>query len=128
LQVVGKIGCFLAGCCYGTPSGLPWSVVPIARGASRGVALHPVQLYEAAFYVVLGLALWANRRRLAAGGMAWIYLAGYGSIRFVAEYFRGDVVPWRPGLTVGQGAAILLLLAGLVVAAGGRGRERVHPQ
>src|SRR5687768_546020 len=40
---IGRIGCFLNGCCYGTPTDLPWGVV--FPHAEVPVACHPTQLY-----------------------------------------------------------------------------------
>ncbi len=51
-QAVGRVGCLLAGCCYGKPTDLPWAVTftdPLAAsnvGTPLGVSLHPTQLYE----------------------------------------------------------------------------------
>ncbi|MDO8757424.1 MAG: prolipoprotein diacylglyceryl transferase, partial [Elusimicrobiota bacterium] len=51
-QSFGRLGCFLAGCCYGRPTELPWGIVftdPRAMVPAEllGVRLHPTQLYEA---------------------------------------------------------------------------------
>ncbi|NLI78276.1 MAG: prolipoprotein diacylglyceryl transferase [Candidatus Riflebacteria bacterium] len=52
-HAVGRIGCFLNGCCYGRPTGLPWGVVFPRLG--DGLPRHPTQLYEAGFLAVLFL-------------------------------------------------------------------------
>ncbi len=50
---IGRVGCFVAGCCYGKPTSLPWGVTftnPIAArisGTPLNISLHPTQLYEA---------------------------------------------------------------------------------
>ena len=88
-QAFGRVGCWLNGCCYGTPTDLP--VGRLAAG------LHPTQLYEAALDLALASALWATRRRpLPSGHRFRLALAGYGAIRFGLEFFRGDA-GWRVG-------------------------------
>jgi phosphatidylglycerol:prolipoprotein diacylglycerol transferase len=88
-----RLGCFAAGCCYGSRTGLPWAVTftdPRA-GAPLGVPLHPAQLYEAA--LDLALAGWLHRelgRSAAPGGVFWRYVGGYGVIRLCVQFLRDD--------------------------------------
>lgn len=104
-HVVGRMGCFLAGCCYGRPTDVPWAVTfhnPIAAanvGTPLGVPLHPTQLYEAgAELLILGVLLLSERRPFAgegrgrpfAGRTFWLYMLLYGISRFVIEFYRGD--------------------------------------
>ena len=97
-QAVGRIGCLMAGCCYGTPTDLPWGVTftnPLAAanvGTPLDVSLHPTQLYEsAAVLAILGILLLAERRRASFPGRTfWSYLLLYPCARFAIEFFRGD--------------------------------------
>lgn len=96
-QGIGRIGCFAAGCCYGKACTLPWAVTfsdPRAyrlTGVVLGVPLHPAQLYHAlADFLILGVTLWALRRRRTAGSVFWIYVLLYAVLRFAVEFFRGD--------------------------------------
>ena len=97
-HVVGRLGCFLAGCCYGHETDVPWAVTftnPLALenvGTPLGVPLHPTQLYEAgAELVILGLLLaFEHRGRAFPGRTFWGYMLVYGLSRFVIEFFRGD--------------------------------------
>ena len=97
-QAVGRVGCLMAGCCYGKPTDLPWGITfsnPLAAsnvGTPLGVSLHPTQLYEsAAVLVILGLLLLLERRGLSFPGRPfWAYLLLYPSARFGIEFFRGD--------------------------------------
>lgn len=97
-QAVGRIGCLMAGCCYGAPTDLPWGVTftdPLAAsntGAPLDVSLHPTQLYESgAALAILGLLLLAERRGpLPPGRTFWTYLLLYPAARFGIELFRGD--------------------------------------
>ena len=51
-QAIGRLGCLMAGCCFGRPTSVPWGITftnPLAAsnvGTPLGVALHPTQLYE----------------------------------------------------------------------------------
>jgi phosphatidylglycerol:prolipoprotein diacylglycerol transferase len=97
-HVVGRLGCFLAGCCYGKPSELPWAVTftsPLAAelvGTPLGVSLHPTQLYEAGaeLIILIGLLALERRGRPFPGRTFWGYLLAYGISRFAIEGFRGD--------------------------------------
>lgn len=100
-HAVGRVGCFFAGCCHGTPCDLPWAVTftdpdSLVEGPLLGVPLHPAQLYDAAgnFLLAAFLGLWAlpavRARRLASGSVAALYGLGYFVLRFLVEFVRGD--------------------------------------
>ena len=95
----GRIGNFINGELWGRPAdaSLPWAMVFPQSGTT--VARHPSPLYQFALEgMLLFAALWWYSRRPAAhaaagGGIAWgrvsgAFLVGYGTLRFVAEYFR----------------------------------------
>ncbi|HNW43095.1 MAG TPA: prolipoprotein diacylglyceryl transferase [Elusimicrobiales bacterium] len=96
----GRIGCFLAGCCHGSPYSGPLSVTftnPACEvdPALLGTPLHPVQLYEAAgnlfIFVILMKALdRALQRRLAPGTVIGAYALLYAALRGALEFLRGD--------------------------------------
>ncbi len=106
---IGRVGCFLAGCCYGRPTALPWGVVFPALGPP---ARHPLQLYSAAGDLLLLLLL--PRRAPVPGAVARRGCIGFGCLRAALETLRDpattDPIPggW---LTLPQGAALLLALA-----------------
>jgi phosphatidylglycerol:prolipoprotein diacylglycerol transferase len=97
-QAIGRLGCFAAGCDYGCPTDLPWAVTFTSEYANRvvgvplNVRLHPYQLYESfsAFLLCLML-LYLFKKRVFYGQTFCQYLIGYGILRFVLEFFRGDV-------------------------------------
>jgi phosphatidylglycerol---prolipoprotein diacylglyceryl transferase len=96
-QAIGRIGCFMAGDDYGSPTGLPWAVVfhhPDAAeigGAPLGVSLHPVQIYESLACLGLFFFLgWLWRRRKFDGQIILAYLILYAIARYLLEYVRGD--------------------------------------
>lgn len=88
---VGRIGCFLGGCCYGSRSEVPWAVVFPEGHESSGHPVHPVQLYDAA-YGLIGLVLFSALypRRRFGGEMFCAYVASYAVFRFCTELFRAD--------------------------------------
>jgi phosphatidylglycerol:prolipoprotein diacylglycerol transferase len=98
-HVIGRLGCFLAGCCYGTKTTVPWSVVFTSQfahdnaGTPLGDHLHPTQLYEAGAegLILIGLLLFEKRGRAFPGRTFWGYMLAYGVTRFVIEFFRGDL-------------------------------------
>jgi phosphatidylglycerol---prolipoprotein diacylglyceryl transferase len=96
-QAIGRIGCLMAGDDYGSVTNLPWAVTftdPDAAaigGAPLGVPLHPVQLYESIFCLMLFFALvWLSRRKTFDGQILLAYSVAYAIGRFIIEYFRGD--------------------------------------
>lgn len=129
LGFLGRLGCFLGGCCYGRPTTLPWGVVfPAGSEATArwgsGVPLHPVQLYEAAAFVGLaGLYAWIRKRRAFAGqAFLWALLA-YSATRFTNELFRGDPRDRLAGLTAPQWLGLLLILLSFYILRRMKGRE-----
>ena len=97
-QGVGRMGCLLAGCCYGQPTEAPWGITFTSTlaaanvGTPLGIALHPTQMYEAAATLaILGVLLAGERRwRAFPGRTFWTYLLLYGVARIVIELYRGD--------------------------------------
>jgi phosphatidylglycerol---prolipoprotein diacylglyceryl transferase len=102
---VGRLGCYVAGCCAGTPSNAAW-----AHDFGDGVLRHPTQLYELAFHVAAALVFWQlargerlERQRAAA------YVVLYFAYRFATDFLR----PGAPlyFLTLDQWASLLFALA-----------------
>ena len=93
VQIFGRVGCFLAGCCHGKPttSALGVSYVHSDCYAPLGQPLHAVQLYEAGFVLLVLFALLALRDRISFHGQLFLsYVVAYASGRLVLESFRGD--------------------------------------
>lgn len=84
-HAVGRVGCFLGGCCYGRVVDGKFPLAVQLAGAWR----HPVQLYEAAGLVALA-AVTALLPRRRAGAIFLSYVAGYALLRLVVEHWRGD--------------------------------------
>lgn len=91
----GRVGCFLAGCCYGTPTTAFTGVSfrhPESHAKPAGVPLHPTQLYEAVYIlIVMAVLLWLRPMRRFKGQLFLIYLLAYSAGRFVIEFYRGDL-------------------------------------
>ena len=118
-HAIGRVGCFLSGCCYGVPyDGFPSVVYTAAADPNTplGVPLFAVQLVESACLLLLYLALELLFHRSKKGTCAFVYLFAYAFIRFVLEFFRGDPIRGGAfGLSTSQIISLLLAAAGLIV-------------
>jgi len=101
---LGRIGCFLAGCCFGRVCHLPWAVVfPRAVEAPEALPIHPTQLYATFWGLgVMALILFLEKKRKPLGQSLyfgflqkpgalialWFFLHGWG--RVMMEHFRAD--------------------------------------
>ena len=96
-QAIGRVGCFLAGCCWGAACAKPWAVTfgPEGEentGVPAGVPRHPVQIYEAAALLGIAAATLLLHRRPGRrpGDSVLTYLLFYAAARAVLEVFRDD--------------------------------------
>lgn len=91
-QGFGRIGCFMAGCCYGRETDSFLGVVfPADSLAPSGVKLLPTQLFSSAGdFAVMGILLWHYRRRKHVGDTGFLYMLLYGVGRFFLEFLRND--------------------------------------
>ena len=136
-----RVGCFLNGDDFGTVSTVPWAVrFPkgtdaflshlekgwITAGSTTSLPVHPTQLY----HVAVGLLLFVILSRWKgewAGSRLTLALAGYGALRFVLEFFRGDAIPLLGPFDDSQLFCLgFLLFAGLLWWCKGRRSERVQ--
>ena len=94
VHMFGRVGCFLAGCCYGkvTEFFLGFTFTnPVCEANPKNVPLHPTQLYEASYiFMVMLFLLFLRGRKQFQGQLFLLYLLLYAVGRFVLEYFRGD--------------------------------------
>ncbi len=137
---VARVGCLLGGCCFGTPTSLPWAVcypagslahsVHIARGlipawATTSLAVHPVQAYEIVLLAgALGVLLWARSRLKRKLSLFLLYIILQSLVRLGIEFVReGRPVPHVIGLSPLQ-LALAGLALGCAVALWFRERRR----
>jgi phosphatidylglycerol:prolipoprotein diacylglycerol transferase len=120
-HVIGRMGCFFAGCCFGRPTDVPWAITfhntyaEQNAGTLLNVPLHPTQLYEAGAELLILLVLLATERkgRPFPGRTFWGYMFLYAVSRFIIEFYRGD-----PRGTVGMFSTsqfVSLILAPLAI-------------
>jgi phosphatidylglycerol:prolipoprotein diacylglycerol transferase len=119
----GRLGCFMAGCCFGRPTDMPWGVTfrdprSMVDAALLGHPIHPTQLYEAGGDLVLAALLYrfalraVEQRRQPPGTVAVCYFIGYSLIRFIVEFYRGDTVAIGR-FTAAQGFSVLFIVGAI---------------
>jgi phosphatidylglycerol:prolipoprotein diacylglycerol transferase len=117
-QGLGRIANFVNGELWGKPSTVPWAMVfPRAGSQPR----HPSQLYEFALegvllFTVLQICLRVFRLHERPGLISAIFLASYGILRFVVEFFREPDTPFLGWFSMGQALSVALILAGAWLA------------
>jgi len=130
-QAIGRIGCFMAGCCYGTSCHHPWAVTftdPAAHqnvGVPLNVPLHPTQLYSSLnALLIFGLLLIVARHKRFNGQVFWTYAAVYAVTRSLIEFFRGDYRGALFGGTVSTSQFVSMLFFIVAVTAYATLRKR----
>ncbi len=121
-HAVGRVGCFLNGCCFGTNCAVPWSAHrhDLTQGDTPSFQhpndfLHPTQLYETGLNLaVYATLLWYYRRKRRDGTVLALYLTLYPIVRFTMEFLRGDPRMYWMGLTVAQALSLALLAVACV--------------
>ncbi|MEM7314018.1 MAG: prolipoprotein diacylglyceryl transferase family protein [Planctomycetota bacterium] len=104
---IGRLACFHAGCCYGTPTDLPWAVVfPQIDQLRR----HPTQLYESAFHLSAAIVLaWLLSKGMFRGNLVKLYIISYAVYRLFTETIRPEArVAF--GMTAYQWAALAMIV------------------
>lgn len=114
----GRIGCFLAGCCYGVESEFGFTVHdnPI-NPTINDVNRFPIQLVESACnFILFFILLYLFKKRITESRLIYIYMLTYPVVRFVTEFFRGD--EYRGiffGLSTSQWVSIFLFVFALIM-------------
>lgn len=114
---IGRIGCFLNGCCYGIPSSFGF-IFPLDSPAGEsysGQTLFPTQPISSLDLLVMGIVLHLLRKRnMARGKLFPLFLIFYSVHRFLIEFLRGDTSPVVFNLTSFQIISIILALFPLI--------------
>jgi phosphatidylglycerol:prolipoprotein diacylglycerol transferase len=111
-QAIGRVGCTINGCCYGIATSLPWGVIYTHPNclATKGVAIHPTQIYEILYNLLVFAVLIILRGRFKPeGSLFLIYLSLYSLWRVGTDFLRPGT-PFLFGLHQAQIIAIIVLL------------------
>lgn len=113
----GRIGCFMAGCCYGIPYTGPFAVTfPEGSWGLAGVSLFPVQLAESMCLFAISLLIYLLQTRAGWQYTIETYLVLYAIVRFVLENLRYDSIRGiYGGLSTSQWISIGMLAAGFLI-------------
>ncbi len=138
---LGRLGCFMSGCCHGSECGFdhyhslsagffpngevvsghgfPWIALVFKQGGLGSLpdkALYPTQLMEASggLLMYLGLA-WLHKHRRFPGQVFVTYVIAYSTLRFGIEFLRGDNIPrlFNERVTQGQIISVVLIVGGI---------------
>ena len=118
-QAIGRVGCTINGCCYGIECDLPWGIVYTHPNsyASLGVAVHPTQVYEVIYnLIVFGILLKLRGRLKPDGSLFMLYLALYGAWRFGVGFLR-DGIPFLFGLQQAQLIGLIIVIVTVSIMA-----------
>ena len=127
-QGFGRIGCLLAGCCYGKETDSPLSITfHTSDFAPNDVALIPTQIYSSILdflncIVLCLIARYAKKERTVSG----CYLIFYSTGRFILEFFRGDLERGSVGvLSTSQFISIFIFAIGAAILFTGKKKALV---
>jgi len=118
LQSISRIGCFLAGCCYGLPTAQPWGIIytDATTVAPLNVCMHPTQLYSAAllmlifaFQYFIGRSIFKHTGQLLSS-----YLFLVAAERFIVDFWRGDRMVDVLHISINQYVALAIMAAACI--------------
>lgn len=112
MSAIGRIGCYLHGCCGGKACDLPWAV----QFKFSKEPVHPTQLYHLFFeaLILLPLLFYMQKRKRSDGETFWAFVLVYSIFRFIVEFFRTNPPAWA-GLSHAQlFSAFTVALVGIV--------------
>jgi len=117
-QAIGRVGCFINGCCHGVPTVVPWAVIwqhPDSFCSLPGEPLHPTQLYFIVWnLVVFAVVFWMRKRPKPDGTSFLVYIMLYSAGDFVIRFWRTNEVFWL-GIQQGQLISLLTILVCLPI-------------
>ena len=139
-MAISRIGCLMEGCCFGTPTNLPWGVhydaaswayhVHLSQGLVQlhdkaSLAVHPAQLYQVIGCLIIAIIVWRTRKQWKSGGSMFLFsVLCYAVLRFFVEFVRAPetdffagqffggfkIVQWLTAMAFVSGFFVLILL------------------
>jgi len=110
---IGRIGCFLVGDDYGTPSNLPWACTFPEGLPPTYIAVHPTQLYEmTAYFAIFIILRYRKNNQKFPGELMFEYLFLAGFARFMVEFIRTNTKYWFD-LSGAQYLSIIMMAIGI---------------
>jgi phosphatidylglycerol:prolipoprotein diacylglycerol transferase len=119
-QGFGRIGCFMAGCCFGKPTDVPWGFIFTHPGslAPLNMPIHPTQLYASlsGFVIFVILVILRAKKKFEGQILLW-FLILHSTARLFIERYRADDRGMIPGtdMTGTQLVSLLVLMAAVIV-------------
>lgn len=148
-MAISRIGCLMAGCCFGTPTNMPWGIeydaaswayqVHMAQGLvqihdAASHAVHPVQLYQVIGCLVIAFVVWRTRKQWRSNGSLFLFsVLCYAALRFFVEFVRAPETSFFAGkvilgLKIIQWYILLGFLAGLIILVIREGKSKTSLQ
>ena len=118
LLSISRLGCFLAGCCYGKPSNVSWTITYTNSDSLAPLhqALHPTQLYSTlALFCIFILFYIIRNNKHPKGYFLGNFLFFIGLERYLVDFLRGDSLPTSTSYSQTQLVAVCLMAIGLLI-------------
>ena len=118
IHAIGRIGCLCAGCCYGMEyDGFGAVVFHNSVLAPNNIPLFPMQIVEAICNLIIFIILLCTYKKfLGTYKTLGLYLILYSIVRFILEFFRGDLIRGIYfSLSTSQWISIILLIFGIAI-------------
>ncbi|MEA3489182.1 MAG: prolipoprotein diacylglyceryl transferase, partial [Candidatus Omnitrophota bacterium] len=111
-HALGRVGCFLNGCCYG-------KIIESGVGVTfpgETVMRVPTQIYSSFFLLLLSgfLILFREKRRFE-GQVFLVYLIIYSGFRFLIDFYRGDDLAMLYGIKLSQVISLGMFALGVMI-------------
>lgn len=118
---IGRIGCLMAGCCYGMVYDGPFAItypknelIPYVSETTR----FPMQIIEVLYNVIIFVVLFIiiKKKLMKTGRVLGVYLVSYSFMRFILEFYRGDAIRGHFGeLSTSQWISLILFPVGCYI-------------
>lgn len=127
-HAIGRVGCFMAGCCYGIECHSFGVTYTHSVGGPNGIPLLPVQLLESVSCLTICVTLLALERRAFYRGRGLaLYMLLYAPVRFTLEFFRGDEVRGLVlGISTSQIISVLIFVIAVLLLVKSRLRSKTQ--